>query len=113
MAMATTFKKVCAELRRMDPSLQPDSTSFQTAAIMLSALVVGANARRVAAFTGYGAPFVRMVASRLRDSGIWRNGKTRSDWAHPEHGGIAFWCDVAVAEGFMERVAGSDEGSGT
>jgi hypothetical protein len=100
---AMTLKQIEAEVRRMDPNVEPGSDTFKTAVILLSALVVGANTRRVVAFTGYAKEEVEARATNLKQCGIWKGGKTHSDWDDPEHGGVAFWMDCCVADGMLKR----------
>ena|GEM_PF-7054342 len=99
-----TVSDVRKEVRRLDPKLKEDDRAFWAATVMLSALVVGANVRRLARFTGYGPEFIWSVRDNLRRGGIWRrDGRTRCEWGDPKNGGVAFWIDVAVAMGYLER----------
>jgi hypothetical protein len=98
-----SLKRIKAEVRRMDPKLDPESSAFRAAVVLLSALYVGANERNVAEFTGYDRKEIRRWARNLRAAGVWCRGHTASEWDHPEHGGIAFWMDTAVAEGLLKR----------
>ena len=81
------------------------SKEFKAAVCMLSALQVGAKAQAVAEFTRYPIGLVREFSGNLKASGIWqKDGKTAADWFGKD-GGISFNCDVAVAMGYMKRVA--------
>jgi hypothetical protein len=46
---------------------------------------------------------VAEFAERLRADGVWTpDGRTACEWAD-EHGLLAFWMDVWVAQGLLER----------
>jgi len=93
------------EVKRLDPKLGEHTDTFATAVCLLAAaLVVGPNVRRVARFTGYHVPFVKSRFERLRKQGVIRRGKFNVEWDHKTEGGVAFWMDVCVAEGIMDRV---------
>lgn len=103
--MSLTLRKVKNEIRRMDPNCG-DGEDFKTAVVLLSSLETGPDSDALATFTGYPRKFVREIGGRLRDSGIWKNGKVYAgDWFDKD-GGLAFWLDVAVGRGFMRRVPG-------
>lgn len=103
MAKQWTLKQVKAEVKKLDPQLSENDTSFTTAVILISGLVIGANADKVARFTGYRRSEVRDRATRLRENGVWQRGKTCCEWFEKETGGIAFWMDVMVADGLMAK----------
>lgn len=96
------LQKIQKEVARLDPSIKENSATFKTAVMLLSALQVGANEEKVMAFTGFSKSFVTSRARRLRKSGIWDGDKTACEW-FGEDGGIAFWADVCVAEGLLQR----------
>lgn len=98
-----SMKEIVAEIKRMDPKLDPDGDSFKAAVCLISALNVGAKAKSVAGFTGYPMQLVKKFSSRLIGSGIWVRGKTCCGWNDANTGAIAFWCDVNVAMGLMSR----------
>lgn len=98
-----TKAKLAAELKTMDPGLEPGTPMHDTAMILLASLVVGPSVEKVAAFLGLPRPEVLKRATRLRANGVWRGGKVRADWFDDKSGGVAFWCDCAVAEGLLVR----------
>jgi len=102
MKRQLTLKNFEEEVMKLDPKTGPDDPVFSTAVFMLAALQVGANADRVAKFCGYRRDYVRERARRLREAKVWVGGKTNCEWFE-ENGGIAFWCDVLVAEGLLDR----------
>lgn len=100
-----TLDRVKAEVLRMDDKLSEADVSFMAAVCLLSGLVVGARSVAVARFTGYPMGLVKEFSGRLRSANVWTaNGGTRAEWFDEKHGGIAFWCDVAVAQGLLTRV---------
>jgi hypothetical protein len=98
-----TLRQIKNVVHKMDDTITPDDEAYQAAVIMLAALQVGANIRRVARFTGYPIREVARIGYCLRANGIWSGSKTKCDWFEKD-GGLAFWLDVSVALGYMERV---------
>lgn len=102
--MTATIEDITSAVEGLDPNLDPNLDTFRSALLLLSSAVVGPDEAKVAAFTGLPAAFVAERAERLRASGVWTGeGKIAADWWDEETGGIAFWIDVNVAEGLMER----------
>lgn len=99
-----TFETVKADLKRMDPKLSETDESYQIAAVLLASAALGPDADRIAKFTGYSRDWVRKLSTRLRGQGIWKGGRVYAEWQDPENGGAAFWLDVCVGRGFMDRV---------
>lgn len=99
-----SISEIVREVKRLDPSLDRNSPSFKAAVCLLAALQVGAITGNVATFTGYSTKVVRKFSGRLRESGIWVRGKTRSEWFDKKTGIAAFWADVAVALGLLSRI---------
>lgn len=95
------LEEIKQEVSRMDPNLNGEG--FQAAVVLLSGLQVGADAKKVAKFTGYAPDLVEAFSLRLHRSGVWTNGKTACEWFDKDNGGIAFWMDVCVAQGLMQR----------
>jgi len=91
------------EVTQIDPDLEIDSNGFRTAVILLSALAVGPNIKKIAKFTGYTRKEIAERSKNLRKNKIWVGGKTNCDW-FGEDGGIEFTCDSLVADGLMNRV---------
>ena len=106
-----TIERVRAEVKRMDPNVDENSSEFRSAVILLSALVVGPRVREVATFTGYKYRDVAERFRRLRASGVVRQGQLSIQWFDEDGGGIAFWLDVLVAEGMMARTDTQAESS--
>ena len=101
----TTISEVRSALQEMDPELGTADEEFKVGVILLSSALedVGTDPLTVARFTGYDAEWVMLLATRLQANEIWKDGKVHADWDDPELGGIEFWIDVAVAQGFLER----------
>jgi len=99
-----TLEEIRLEVKRLDPELTENGDAFNTAVILLSALVVGAEQRRIAKFTGIPISTIRPLATRLRKAKIWVGGTTCCNWFVEPNGAMSFWMDVCVAEGLVERV---------
>ncbi len=76
---------------------------FDAALIMLAAIHVGQTYKAIEELTGLDRITIKRVRDRLERNKIWRHGKTFCDWFDKEGGGTAFWMDVCVAIGMMER----------
>ena len=95
--------KIRAEVKKMDPNLDARTFAFKAAVCLLSALQVGPDVDKVAEFTGFPRKTVNEFAERLIEGGVWKDGKTCCEWFEKDNGGIAFWMDVCVAQGLMQR----------
>jgi hypothetical protein len=89
-------------VKKLDPKLEEDSGAFMAAMVLIASTQVGPNVEKIAKRTGLKRAVVREYGKRIRGNGIWQGGKIACDWFDKD-GGIAFWCDVAVAEGLMNR----------
>lgn len=98
-----TLEKIQREVKRLDPKLHKNDNLFKTAVLMFSALRVGPSTKRLVEFTGYPTSFVEPRVQRLRKAKIFVRGKVRCAWFEKAGGEIAFWCDVLVAEGMLDR----------
>ena len=96
-------EEIRKEVKRMDQNLNEEDTSFKAAVVLFSALEVGPSAPKVAEFTGYPLTLCQEFSARLRESGVWKDGKTHCEWFDEKYGEIAFWMDVCVAQGLVER----------
>lgn len=108
MMKEVTVEQIEREVRRLDP--HSTGSGFQTAVLMLAALQIGTgDVEALQRFTGFDQEFIETRATNLRRNGIWTaDGKTDCAWFEKD-GGIAFWCDVNVAEGLMERGSGESD----
>jgi hypothetical protein len=97
-----SLQRLKREIRRLDPKLTSDDPAYRVALILLAALVVGANIRRVARFTGFTYQHVTEVGRRLRANGVWRGSRTICEWFEKK-GGYAFWLDTNVGLGTLDR----------
>lgn len=92
-------------VKEMDPNLSEEDGAFAAAMVLIAATQVGTKADRIAKRTGLKREVVRAYNRRLREQGVFiKNGKIACEWFDKKTGGIAFWMDVSVAEGLMNRV---------
>lgn len=103
MKKTLTLRQVKNEIKRLDPEVNIGEPVYNIQLIMLSALVTGANADKVAKFTKLPRWEVRKFAKKLTQNGIWKNGKTYCGWTDKENGGIAFLLDSMVIMGLLQR----------
>lgn len=97
------LKSVRKELARMDPNLDPKDETYRYALVMLTAAQVGPNADKIARRARIPRSEARKLTGDCRRTGIFK-GKyiAHSGWFDKD-GGMAFWLDVCVARGLMER----------
>lgn len=101
-----TMEQIKEAVHELDPALTDESDeTYRVAVLMLAASQIGtADDLALARFTNEHAEWVAQIGQRLRSSGVWtEDGGTACEWFEPESGGIAFWLDVAVAQGLVER----------
>ena len=90
--------------------LDPDSQTYRTAVLLLTACEVGQGVDKLANVTGFPREFVARCARRLVDNGVWRDGATDAPWTTSDTEVTAFWADVGVAEGKLYRRVSADGG---
>lgn len=83
--------------------LDPESPTFRTATLLLTACEVGQSVHKLSLVTGFPVEFVARCARRLVDNGVWQDGTTVSPWVEDDDQEPAFWADVSVAEGRLYR----------
>ena len=98
-----TLDEIKTEIKKLDPNLSEDDDTFKTAVMMLSALFTGQDRQRLSDFTGLSPEFIEPREARLKENGIWVDGKIHADWFEGDNGVWSFWLDVNVAEGKMRR----------
>lgn len=76
---------------------------YATGVMLLAALHVGPDEAKIAEVTGLPREYLDPRAERLRENGVWKDGKTCCGWFAEETGGVEFVMDVCVAEGLMAR----------
>jgi hypothetical protein len=98
-----TREQLVAAVLNLDKNLIEGEVYFKTALFMLGALYVGHDLGKLEKLTGVEREFIEPRADRLRRARIWvKDDKTACEWFE-DGGGVAFWIDVAVAEGLMNR----------
>ena len=90
-------------IARLRAELDPESASYRTALLLVTACEVGHAVHKLALVTGFPREFVARCARRLVDNGVWQDGVTVSPWTTSDSEDAAFWADVGVAEGKLYR----------
>ena len=101
MSKPMTLRRVKNIVRRIDPELADDG--FDIATLMVAALFVGPNQRRLYAFTGLPKDLIADVAGRLRTNGIWVGGKIHCSWADDGATTTDFILDLLVGQGLLAK----------
>jgi len=95
------------ESMRVNHGAKPDSDETRCGALLLAALVHGANLRRLTRFFGgrHAALDLEHYFENLKRNGVFRrNGKVaHAGWDDKKTGGLAFCLDVAVGVGYLTR----------
>ncbi len=91
-------------VHELDPKLKRSGEDSKATALLLAGLEVGAEWKKAAKEADIPQSTAEVFAKRLEANGVWKDGKTYADWNNEKHGMIAFWCDVSVALGYMEKV---------
>ena len=89
-------------IEKVDPNMSPSSEEFKIATILLTALYVSADTKKIADFLDIDEDEVRQYEYNLRNNGVWVDEKTACDW-QTEDGNISFLCDIMVAQGLLSR----------
>jgi hypothetical protein len=99
-----TIERVRREVQRMDSQLTPEDDAFKAAVVCLSAAATGqTTVTELARFTGYQNGEIAEWVRNLKANGVFlKRGVIAADWFGKD-GGIAFWMDVNVALGLMQR----------
>lgn len=92
------------EIERMDPNINKDDEAYKVAVLLMYGSLSGKHhSKTLYAKTLYPMEFIKTVVKRLKDNGVWENGKTNASW-DGESGGVEFWLHVTVGLGFIESV---------
>lgn len=105
------LKRTMDALKEMDDNLAPTDAGYAEHIVLLASAIEKGDETFLAAELGYDKDFVATVGSRLRSAGIWTadglSDASLQRWK-TENGGMAFWCDGAVATGSL-KVAGTTQ----
>jgi hypothetical protein len=93
-------------LEELDPAMKgcEDEPGYRTAVVLLAALQLGPNVDALSRFTGYSWDFVRAIAGRSIEAGLWTEDDVGCDHWFAEDGQvrcIVFWADTAVDQGLL------------
>jgi len=86
----------------LDPAMKgcEDEPGYRTAIVLLAALESGPNVEALSRFTGYSPEFVREIAWRSVEAGLWTDDDVCCEHWFTDDGqvkGVAFWMDTLVA----------------
>ena len=101
-----SLEEIKKEIKHMDKSLSEKDDAFKAAVILLagSSGEVIKGVPQLAKYTGYPKEFVKKIVGNARKNRIWIKGITYCDWFDEKNGAIAFWLDVGVVLGYLEKV---------
>jgi hypothetical protein len=93
----------------LDP-IEEDDEDFAAALVLVAALYLGSrDLEGLSRLTEIPLPLIEQFAGRLRANGVWTaDGITSAAWLSDDGGNLAFWMDVWVATGMMERCPAGD-----
>jgi hypothetical protein len=93
-------------LLEIDPKMDQMDDGWQAAMFLLASLSVGCDAQEIADALEFDPAWCGAMAERARSQGIWKDGEVASyaEWQSEEDGGIAFFMDVNVLSGDINRL---------
>lgn len=97
-----TKRTIYKTIRELDANLSPKEEGFKVACLLLKGMETQ-NVHILSKFFNYPLPWVEKIAKRLKQNGVWKQGRTYANWHDEENGGIGFWADVNVGLGFLKR----------
>lgn len=104
--MNRKLREIHKTLAKSAPNVEKDDEAFRAGVVLLSALDVGQRPRALSEFTGYTVEEIQRYSANLRANNVWNRGRVyHSGWDDEESGGMAFWMDVAIALGYLERAS--------
>jgi len=100
-------EKVKQIIREMDENLSESDESFSGALVLISIIEVGHRIKDIVNFSSLDRKFVADFIRNLRANKFftWNNKICHSGW-FDEGGGVAFWMDVSIGLGYIQRVEG-------
>jgi hypothetical protein len=101
--MQITKDVIRQTVKNLDPEIEETDEEFTVGIILLAALHTGANVKKIAGFLELPVEEVRKYEKALRKNKIWVGRKTHQEWSGELRGSIAFWLDVMVAMGRVEK----------
>jgi hypothetical protein len=90
----------------LDATNEEEPELYNTALVLLSALVCGPDTGRLAVFTGLACSFVSSIRRRMIQAELWTDTNVCYDEWFVADGVLCtscFWLDVLVAEGLVSR----------
>jgi hypothetical protein len=97
MAKKVTLGYLQKELKKFEIESETNPC-YIPGMVLLSSLVCGPNADKIAKFIKKPRSIVRQFGKVIRTNGIWKHDKVCCEW-FDKNGGIAFHCDILVAAG--------------
>lgn len=101
--MKVTKEYIEKTISELDKELSKKDDAFKPACILLSSAFVGADNKKISELLKIPVDEIKPLEKRLRASKVWIKDKVNADWDDKKNGGVAFWCDVGVAQGFIKR----------
>jgi len=99
-----TIQEIKNAVKEMDPNLSAREEGFKFAVLLIAASQVGPTQPKLCELTRYPAGLVKKFLVNARTTGLIKGGKIMHSGWFDKDGGIAFWLDVAMAQGFIKRV---------
>lgn len=99
---------VLRETKRLS-GYKPGTEGFNSYAILLASVVVGANQRRISKLINIPVRDFSHLVQNIKKNKIWSNGKVYGKEWFEKDGGIALALDAAVAMGYINKVANKKE----
>lgn len=99
-----TKEEINKILKDLDKKLTEKDEGYLPAQILLASAFVGTSKTKITKILNYPIGILEPYVKNIKRGGIWKNNKVHCNWLDEKHGGIAFWSDVLVAQGYLNRV---------
>jgi hypothetical protein len=90
-------------IRELDPKLKPTDRTWMPAMFLAASLMIDGDAEEIASALEADLSYIEALATRASANDLWVNGRPDKGLYTGEGGGVAFWCDVSVLAGDMDR----------
>ena len=101
-----TLKQIKSIIKSLDPPIKETEEGFKCAIVLLSCTEKPHRIKDIVEFTKIERPLVAKYMRNFRANKLFTStGKiNHSGWFDEETGGMAFYCDVNVGLGYLQRV---------
>lgn len=105
MAITIDFPTAKKLVHDLDPKLSELDEGFKAAVVLILAAAIGPYPRAIHNMTGYQRHLIEEFITRCKTNGVMDDDYVfGNEWLKKKSGTVAFWLDVMVATGEVEKV---------